>query len=154
MCSTYKASNELITLIKAWEGYREKAYKCPAGVWTIGWGHTGGVKENQTVTIEQAEYLLRSDLSVFEAAINHDSFRNGWHLTQGQFDALISFTYNVGIGAFRNSTMFKLICAGKLTMAASEFGRWTKAGGKELPGLVKRRHAEREMWLYGRYVQA
>ena len=143
-------SDNLIRLLKGWEGYCDKAYKCPAGVWTIGYGHTAGVKEGDSVTPEQADYLLKCDLEQFEAAIWHDV--RALDLTQAQFDALVSFAYNVGVGNWQKSTLRKLVLTGQNSEAAGQFECWNKGGGKVLPGLVKRRRAEREMWLFGRYT--
>lgn len=138
-----KTSNKEI--IKYYEGLRLEAYLCPAGVWTIGYGHTGSdVWPGLVITKEWAEWLLDEDLKKFEAYVS------GYvkvDLTQDQFDALVSFTYNVGAEAFKNSTMLKKLNAGDYEGAAKEFPRWNKSKGKVLPGLVKRAEAQRKLFL-------
>ena len=137
-------SDEGIKLIKRWEGCRIKAYKCPAGVWTIGYGHTKGVKEGDIISKREAEQLLRADLSRFEKGVNR---KVAVDLTQGQYDALISFSYNVGLGNFSRSTLLKKLNKEKIAEAADEFLRWNRAGGRVLDGLTARRKAERELFL-------
>jgi lysozyme len=136
-------SQKGLDLIKSFEGLRLSAYKCPADVWTIGYGTTAGVKPGQTITKERAEELLREDVKRFEAQVLRLA---KVPLTQGQFDALVSFTYNLGAGNLSNSTLLRLLNAGDYKGAAAQFDRWTKAGGKELPGLVRRRAAERALF--------
>ncbi len=136
-------SQKGLDLIKSFEGLRLSAYKCPAGVWTIGYGTTAGVKPGQTITKERAEELLREDVKRFEDQVMR---LVKVRLTQGQFDALVSFTYNLGAANLGNSTLLRLLNAGDYKGAAAQFDRWTKAGGKELPGLVKRRAAERALF--------
>ena len=132
-------------IIKQSEGLRLEAYLCPAGVLTIGYGHTGSdVKEGSRVSREEAENLLTRDLERFEKDILK---MVKVELTQNQFDALVSFTYNVGSGALKGSTLLKKLNVGSYMEAADEFLKWTKAGGKELPGLVKRRRTERALFL-------
>ncbi len=136
-------SQKGLDLIKSFEGLRLSAYKCPADVWTIGYGTTAGVKPGQTITKERAEDLLRADVKRFEDQVLR---LVKVPLTQGQFDALVSFTYNLGAANLGNSTLLRLLNAGDYKAAAAQFDRWTKAGGKELPGLVKRRAAERALF--------
>ncbi len=144
-----KVSQTGLDLIKHFEGLRLTAYLCPARVWTIGYGTTGVAEARPGVTItkERAEQLLAEDVSKFG--------RQVWELTkdvvvsQHQFDALVAFAYNVGIGAFKTSTMLKKLRQKDYTGTASEFLRWTKSKGKELPGLVKRRRAESLLFLGG-----
>ncbi|MBR2607101.1 MAG: lysozyme [Bacteroidaceae bacterium] len=148
-------SDKGLQMIIAFEGLELKAYKCPAGVWTIGVGHTGGVdglpiSRGLMITEEQAMALLREDVGRFERYLNRQSFAK--ILTQGMFDALVSFIFNVGTGAFQTSTMRKKLCMGaSAEEVAREFGKWvygTVGGKKEkLPGLVKRRRRECEMFL-------
>lgn len=133
-----------IELIKQFEGCSLKAYKCPAGIWTIGYGHTNGVKEGQTITKTEAERLLKEDLARFERVIN-DVIKV--RINQNQFDALVSFSYNVGTGALKKSTLLKLINKEDYNRAAEQFNKWIYAGGKKLAGLVKRRTAEKELFL-------
>lgn len=139
-----RTSKNGIELIKKFEGIKTKAYKCPAGVWTIGYGHTKNVQKGDTCTMAQAVEFLKEDLRVFECAIN-DLVKV--ELNQNQFDALVSFVYNVGAGAFQDSTLRKFLNAGHFPLAAGQFDRWNKAGGVVLEGLVKRRAAEKELFL-------
>lgn len=139
-----KTSQKGIDLITKFEGFRNRAYKCPAGVWTIGYGHTKGVKAGQSVTLEGAQDLLRQDLKNFEDWVNK---LVKVELTQGQFDALVSFCFNLGPGALDSSTLLKLVNQQKFALAADQFKRWNKAGGVELSGLTKRRLAERDLFV-------
>ena len=133
-----------IELIKRHEGCRLRAYLCPAGVPTIGYGHTKGVKLGNVITAVQAEQLLKEDVRPIEAFLS----RQGLTLTQNQFDALVSFCYNCGCGAFQRSSLRKAIAEGYSDAVVREcFMRWVKAGGKVLPGLVKRRTDEAELFL-------
>lgn len=136
-------SQKGLDLIKSFEGLRLSAYRCPADIPTIGYGTTSGVKMGDTITKERAEELLREDVKRFEAQV----FRLvKVPLSQGQFDALVSFVYNLGAGNLSNSTLLRLLNAGDYAGAAAQFDRWTKAGGKVLPGLVRRRAAERALF--------
>ena len=131
-------------MIKQFEGLRLRAYQCAAGVWTIGYGHTSGVKPGMSITAAEAENLLRGDLQKFENAVG----TLGLQLTQNQFDALVSFAFNVGIAALRGSTLLRLIRSGASeTAIRTAFGMWVKAGGKTLPGLVRRRKAEADLYF-------
>jgi lysozyme len=132
-----------IELIKKFEGCVLKAYKCPAGVWTIGYGHTSGVKEGQIITETQAEDYLRQDIEKFELTVNN---LVNVPLNQNQFDALVSFCYNLGAGNLKSSTLLKLLNKRDYIGAAEQFDRWVYAGGKKLSGLVKRRSAEKELF--------
>lgn len=136
-------SQSAIDLIKAAEGLRLTAYRDSVGVLTIGYGSTGGIKPGQTITPEQAEAMLVDDLD--EAA---DAVRKlvTVPLTQGQFDALCSFVFNLGAGRLRDSTLLRLLNQGKYGEAAAQFRFWVMAGGEPLPGLVKRRAAERALF--------
>lgn len=136
-------SQQGLDLIKSFEGLRLSAYKCPADVWTIGYGTTAGVKPGQAITKERAEELLREDVARFEAQVLR---LVKVPLTQGQFDALTSFVYNLGAGNLSNSTLLRVLNAGDYSGAAAQFDRWDKAGGKVLPGLVRRRAAERALF--------
>ena len=138
-----------IELIKKYEGLRLEAYRCPAGKLTIGYGHTGNdVVPGMQINKEMAELLLKNDLKIYEKVINE---LVKVQLTQNQFDALISFIYNVGIGNFKKSTLLKLINQNKMKEAAEEFLKWNKVsqpgGLKELPGLTKRRAEEKKLFL-------
>lgn len=133
-----------IDLIKRWEGCRTTAYKCPAGVWTVGYGHTVTAKVGMSISYDKAEELLRQDLQRFEKAVKTLA---KVPLSQNQFDALVSFTYNVGVKAFGDSTLLSLLNQKKYLPSADQFSRWTKAGSKTLPGLVLRRSEERDLFL-------
>lgn len=139
-----RISEKGIELIKSFEGLRLEAYLDSVAVPTIGYGHTRGVKLGQTITQEQADALLEEDIHEFELAIQRLVHVN---LTQNQFDALVSFTFNLGIGSLKQSTLLKKLNAGDITGAANEFNRWVYAGGKKLTGLVKRRSAERLLFI-------
>lgn len=132
-----------LDLIKQFEGLYLKAYRCPAGVPTIGYGHTAGVAMGQTITQQQADDYLRRDVRQFERAVAR---LVTVPLTQGQFDALVSFAFNLGEGALAQSTLLRLLNAGDYAGAAAQFERWNKAGGRVLPGLVRRRAAERALF--------
>ena len=138
-----------IRVIAGYEGQRLAAYPDhgTGGVpWTIGVGHTGGVKPGDTITTEQSDAFLRADLSGAEAAVNRAVTVA---LTQGQFDALVSFVFNLGAGAFCGSSLLRMLNAGQHDRAADQFLLWTHAAGRALPGLVKRRTSERIMFLTG-----
>jgi len=139
-----KVSNNGINLIKRFEGLELKSYKDSVGILTIGYGHTHAVRAGDVITGEQADAFLREDLQVAELTVNTNVKVK---LTQGQFDALVSFVFNLGSGNFVKSTLIKKLNAGDYAGAADEFGKWVNAGGKKLPGLVKRRAAEREVFL-------
>ena len=144
-----KLSKVGIDLIKSFEGCYLKAYKCPAGVWTIGWGTTepiDGVKphEGMVITQKQADELLIKNLNGYENAVNEYVT---YSINQNQFDALVSFAYNCGNGALKTSTLLKKLNAGDVHGAANEFLRWNKANGKVLSGLTRRREAERKLFL-------
>nr|WP_302600170.1 lysozyme [uncultured Cellulosilyticum sp.] len=139
-----KISQSGIDLIKSFEGCYLKAYRCPAGVLTIGWGCTVGVKEGQTITQEQADTMLMKELSKFEDCVN--KFVT-YPINQNQFDALVSFSYNCGAGALKTSTLLQYLNKGKVKEAADQFDLWVNGGGKKLPGLVRRRAAEKALFL-------
>lgn len=135
-----RTSQNGLDLIKHFEGFRAKAYICPAGVLTIGFGSTGKhVKPGMTITEDEAETLLRKDVGRFEDAVNK---LVRVKLDQDEFDALVAFSYNIGAGAFAESTLLKKLNAGDFGGAYKEFARWNKAGGRVLKGLVRRRAAE------------
>lgn len=136
-------SQNAIDLIKAAEGLRLTAYRDSVGVLTIGYGSTGGIKPGQTITPDQAEAMLVDDLDEAAEAVRQ---LVTVPLTQGQFDALCSFVFNLGAGRLRDSTLLRLLNQGKYGEAAAQFRFWVMAGGKPLPGLVKRRAAERALF--------
>ncbi|MGB3298551.1 MAG: lysozyme [Phormidesmis sp.] len=134
-----------LLLIKSFEGLRLKAYRDAVGIWTIGYGTTRGVKPNMSISGADAEHFLQQDLIRFEQAINEAVSAP---VNDNQFSALVSFTYNVGSGALRSSTLLKLLNArDDLRRTAAEFPRWNKAGGRVLEGLTRRRNAERSLFL-------
>lgn len=137
-----KTSENMIAIIKKFEGLRLKAYKCPAGVYTIGYGHTENVLADSEISELMADQILRKDLKNFEQAINDLDLP----LLQCEFDALVSFAFNVGIGNFNKSTLKKLLLQKKFFYAAKEFDKWVFAGGKKLPGLQNRRNTERKIF--------
>ena len=133
-----------LDLIRQFEGCRLEAYKCPAGVWTIGYGHTSGVKKGQKITQSQADNYLRVDLAKFEQKVNKYS-KYGW--TQNEFDSLVSFAFNLGSidQLTANGTRSRAVIAEKMLL-------YNKAGGKVLAGLTRRRQAERDLFLSGKTI--
>lgn len=139
-----KASDVLIDKLKQFEGYRAKAYRCPAGVWTCGYGHTKGVTARTVCDKAKALAWLRSDLAPIESFL---SAIPEVTKTQGRFDACADFCYNLGTGAFRGSTLFKLIQKNASVAAIqAEFLKWIYAGGKPMEGLKMRRRWEAGRW--------
>lgn len=139
-----QTSNIGIDFIKKHEGFRADAYKCPADVWTIGYGHTLDVKPTDKITQAQGEHFLRQDVEFAEREIN----KHNLQLNQHQFDALVSFTFNVGIGNFRRSTLLKKAKVNPNDPTIrDEFHRWKFASGKPLAGLVKRRKLEADLYF-------
>lgn len=129
-----------LDLIKAFEGLRLTAYVCPAGVLTIGYGSTGShVKPGMRITEEEADALIEKDLERFEHGV--ESLVKV-EISQNEFDALVSFAFNLGLGALGQSTLLRLLNQSKYMEAAAQFKRWDKAGGKTLAGLTRRRLAE------------
>lgn len=146
-----KASDRCIALIEVSERFKAKPYQCPAGVWTIGFGSTryeDGTPVKPTdpaITIERARQLVAATLAgEYEAAVNRYVTVP---LTQGQYDALVDFAYNAGAQNLRTSTLLKKLNAGDYSGASAEFPKWVNGGGKKLPGLIKRREAERQLFL-------
>ena len=143
-----KLSRQGLALIKSFEGFRAKAYICPAGVLTIGYGSTGPhVRPGLVVTEVEATALLAKDAARFEKAVN----TLGVKLTQNQFDALVSLAFNIGVGNFNSSTLVRKLKAGDVSGAAAQFAVWNKARVKgvltALPGLTKRRAAEAALFV-------
>lgn len=138
-----KASRILIDKVKEFEGLRLRAYRDAVGKPTIGYGHTLGVKMGQRITEQQAEEMLRQDLWVAGRFANTIKEIN----TQGKYDAVVSFIFNLGVGSFKRSTLYRRILRhAPDKMIQAEFRRWTHSGGKVLPGLVKRREWEAQRW--------
>jgi lysozyme len=140
----HRTSNMGIRLIKDHEGLRLVAYKDPVGVWTIGWGHTTNVTPGMFINEEIAHGLLLRDVQEAERCINREV---KVPISRTMFDALVSFVFNLGCGAFRTSTLLKLLNGGEYIAAADQFPRWVRAGGRELPGLVRRRALEQGLFL-------
>ena len=134
-----------LLLIKSFEGLRLKAYRDPVGIWTIGYGTTRGVRPDMGISEAEAEQFLQQDLIRFEQAIGEAVAAP---VNDNQFSALVSFTYNVGSGALRSSTLLKLLNGRQdIRKTADEFPRWNRAGGRVLEGLTRRRNAERALFL-------
>ena len=156
-----KVSQKAIQMIKHHEGVRQKPYRCPAKLWTVGVGHVlypeqGKMKieerdgfplkdaDNRTFSMDEVDGILKADLARFERGVVQFC---PVPLTQGQYDALISFSFNVGLGTLQRSTLRQKVLRGDMEGAADEFLKYTKAGGKELKGLVIRRKDERALFL-------
>lgn len=143
-----KTSDHGIAFIKRWEGVRLRAYRCSANVLTIGVGHTAAMGDPKPVdgmkiTEAEAEAILRRDLGSIERDVEKAVTV---HVNQRQFDTLVSFVFNVGIGAFRKSTLLKKLNASRYDEVPSELMKWTRAGGRVVQGLVNRRKAEADLW--------
>ena len=140
--------------LKQWEGLKTKAYKDTGGVWTIGYGHTAAAgtpapRQGMVITASEAESILLKDLTQYEAAVENNV---NVKLNDNQFAALVSFAFNVGINAFKNSTLLKKLNSGNFDAVPVELRKWVKAGGKKVQGLVNRRQAEGYLWMEGAYV--
>lgn len=148
----YMVSDDLVVsddwrqLVTNFEGLRLEAYQDAVGVWTIGYGHTLGVKRGQVITEAQADQLLFKDVERFEASVNRLVTAA---LTQYQFNALVSFAFNVGGGNLKSSTLLKKLNRGDYKGAEQEFMKWVYAGGQQLRGLKRRRAAEAAMFSGG-----
>ncbi|MGD9724718.1 MAG: lysozyme [Pirellulales bacterium] len=146
-----KLSDEGLRLIKSFEGYHTKlkdgsciAYRCPAGVWTLGWGCTEGVREGMIWTQKEATEALRREIAKFESAVEQAITRP---MSQNQFDAMVSLAYNIGAAGFKRSSICRLFNKGDVLGAAKAFELWNKGGGRVLPGLVSRRKREAALFL-------
>lgn len=140
-----KTGTKGIELIKSFEGFRATAYRCPAGVLTIGYGHTRNVSCSQVLSKEQAEDLLRIDVVDAEQAVG---IMVKLQLSQNQFDALVSFTYNCGSGNLQKSTLLKKVNINPQDPTiADEFRKYNKGGGNVLKGLTRRREAELKLYF-------
>lgn len=144
MAHKHTTSNTGLSLIKDHEGLRLVAYKDPVGVLTIGYGHTSSVTPGMFITVEQAHTLLLEDVQEAERCVNRNV---KVPLYQSQFDALVSFVFNLGCGRFRSSTLLARLNQGNYLAAADQFPRWKFAAGRELPGLVRRRAVEQSLFL-------
>ncbi len=138
-------SNEGLALIKKYEGYKTTPYRCPAGLYTVGYGHVIGNglqlpdEWNRTFSLGEIDELLRTDLARFERGVLRYCTV---YLTQSQFDSLVSFSFNLGLGVLQRSTLRQKLNRGDYAVASKEFLRYTRAGGKVLKGLVRRRTEE------------
>ncbi len=151
-----RISQRGLDLIKRYEGYRDTAYVCPAGVMTIGYGTTringNPVKRGMRCTKEQAQGWLEDDVNDFLASADR-LISEDVKLNQNQVDSIASFVYNIGIGNFKKSTLLQHLNDGFLVLAANEFARWNKGGGRVLKGLTERREAEAELFMEGMGTQ-
>lgn len=140
-----KINTEGVRLIKYFESLRLESYEDSVGVWTIGWGHTNKEKivEGIKITQDEADAYLQNDLKKFEDGVNQ---LVTVPLNENQFSALVSFSFNLGLGNLKNSTLLKYLNEGDSFNASKEFVKWSKAGGKRLGGLVKRRLSERNLF--------
>ena len=145
--STYRTNMNIGTkgldLIRFFEGLELNAYQCAAGVWTIGYGHTKDVQQGMTISEARANEMLAEELNEYE------SYINGLvtvELNQDQFDAMVSWVYNLGVGNLKASTLLKVLNAGDYDGVPAQMMRWNKAGGKVLEGLTRRRQAEADMF--------
>ena len=139
-----KISQYGIDLIKHFEGCVLDAYKCPAGVWTIGYGHTKDVQPGDSWSEDHADHMLLVELEEYE---NYVNTAVNVPLSQNQFDALVSWVYNLGNGNLTSSTMLKVLNSGDYDGVPAQIKRWNKAGGKVLEGLNRRRQAEADMFV-------
>ena len=144
---TYRTNMNIGTkgldLIRFFEGLELNAYQCAAGVWTIGYGHTKDVQQGMTISEARANEMLAEELNEYE------SYINGLvtvELNQDQFDAMVSWVYNLGVGNLKASTLLKVLNAGDYDGVPAQMMRWNKAGGKVLEGLTKRRQAEADLF--------
>lgn len=137
-------SERLVNMIKKYEGFRANPYTCPGGILTIGYGTTMKPGQYTSITKDQADGILRKTISGFERSVKN---LVTVPLNQNQFDALVSFAYNVGAGALKRSTLLKKLNSGDYQAAANEFSKFVKSNGKVLQGLVKRREEERNLFL-------
>lgn len=137
-------NDEGVELIKHFEGCRLESYQDSVGVWTIGYGHTAGVRRGGRITQAEADELLRGDLATFAQGVRK-LVREDTH--DREFSAMVSLAYNIGLGNFGASSVLILHNARKPMKAADSFNRWTRAGGKVLAGLVRRRRAEGRLYL-------
>ena len=143
MNNDLKTSQEGISLIKSFEGCELSAYRCSANVPTIGYGHTAGVSDGDTCTLEEAEEMLTEDLVEFE---NYVKKYVETDLEQNQFDSLVAWVYNLGPKNLSESTMLKELNAGNLEEVPRQMKRWNRAGGQVLDGLIRRREAESRLF--------
>ncbi len=142
-------TEEGVALIRRFEGFRANAYRCPAGVWTIGFGHTSqagppAVRPGMVLGEDEANRILAADVQRFADEVGPLLARE---VSAAQFSALVSFAYNVGIPAFRSSSVLKAVNDGRFAEVPGRLKLWVKGGGRVLPGLERRRAAEAEMFM-------
>jgi len=142
-----------VDLVKSFEGLFLEAYLCPAGVWTIGYGHTGiehrdgTVKKGRSITPEEAAVLLKSDLTKFAQGVESKLLpRPRAEITDNMFGALVSFAFNLGLGNLERSTLLQRVNARAYLEAVPEFRKWNRAGGRVLRGLTRRRASEANLF--------
>lgn len=141
-------TEEGLALIRRFEGFRGEAYRCPAGIWTIGYGHTSAagpprVEPGMTMSEAEAARVLARDVERFAKEVRAALARE---VSPAQFSALVSFAFNVGMGAFRTSSVLKRVNDGDFDAVPERLKLWVKAKGRTFPGLVRRRAAEAEMF--------
>jgi len=141
-----QTSDKALKQISRWEGYKSRAYRCPAGVWTIGHGHTKGVKEGDTITYDQALEMFKVDIKEFEGYVL--AYFGDAPLTQSQFDAAVSFCYNAGPGNLAKSVWARLLKVGEAAKASEALAQWGNKQFSMMPGLRIRR-AEEGRWVHG-----
>ncbi len=138
-----------LALIRDFEGFAASAYRCPAGIWTIGYGHTSAagpplVEPGMKMSREEAERVLAADIATFAKGVRGELTRE---LAPQQFSAIVSFAYNAGLGAFRRSSLLRAVNEGRLDSVPQKLMLWVRAGGRVLPGLVRRRRAEADLFM-------
>lgn len=139
------------SLIKRWESLKLRSYQDTGGVWTIGYGHTRNVRAGQTITVDQAETFLSSDLQEAERTVENLVTVS---LTDNQFAALVSFVYNIGGTQFKNSTLLKRLNKGDYAAVPYELSKWVFDNGKRIQGLANRRAVEAGLWAKGNFVSS
>lgn len=146
-------SDKIKSLVRQWEGLSLKPYLCPAGVWTVGYGHTGpDVSAGAGITQQRAEELFDKDCAAVQRQLNSLCLQCRHSLKQCQFDALFSFCYNLGAANLKGSTLWRKVCHDPCDPSiAAEFLRWVHSKGRVLSGLVKRREREAAIYAKGKY---
>ena len=137
-------NSEGLELIKSFEGCRLRSYTDSVGIWTIGYGHIQEVYPGEEITQEQANQFLKDDLIKFEDGVTRLVTSQ---INENQFSALVSFAFNLGLGNLGKSTLLKYVNTGEFDKAADEFVKWANAGGATSPGLLRRREAERTLFI-------
>ncbi len=141
----FSYSDKGLELTKSFEGLHLEAYRDCAGIWTIGYGHTGlGVSAGQSISETEADDLLRTDLAEAVACVNRSVQAQ---ISQGQFDAMVDFCFNAGRGNFAQSTLLRKVNGGDFAGAAAQFALWVHAGGEVVAGLMRRRSAEATLFM-------